>query len=260
MRRALQLAESASQAKSDFLASMSHELRTPLAAIVGYMDLLDGEMVGPVLPVQKTYLGRVKTAARHLIAIIEEILTFSRIEAGKEAVHAEGCDVAALVREVAHLFEPLAQQKRLTLAVAVAEPAVTMHTDITKLRQILINLLGNAVKFTDTGAVDISLHLTGSHAVFRIHDTGPGIDAEDLDRIFDPFTQVDQRLTRSKGGTGLGLPVSRRLATLLGGDLVVESAIGSGTTFTLSLPLAVGTPAYADALSTTTLEHSMPAT
>jgi signal transduction histidine kinase len=135
-----------------------------------------------------------------------------------------------------------------------------MHTDVTKLRQILINLLGNAVKFTDAGAVNVSLQLTGSHAVFRIRDTGPGIDTEDLDRIFDPFTQVDQRLTRSKGGTGLGLPVSRRLATLLGGDLVVESAIGNGTTFTLSLPMAAGTPAYPDAPLTKSLEHSVPVT
>ena len=236
LRGALQDAEAASQAKSDFLASMSHELRTPLAAIVGYMDLLDGEMVGPVSPIQKTYLGRVRTAARHLISIIEEILTFSRVEAGKEDVFSEPCDAASLLGEVIHLFEPLALQKQLALTLSLGEGPVTMSTDVTKLRQILINLLGNAVKFTDTGSVDVSVQKSGGAVTFRIRDTGPGIVASDLNRIFDPFTQVDQRLTRAKGGTGLGLPVSRRLATLLGGELMVESTVGSGTTFTLTLP------------------------
>jgi len=237
LRHALSRAESASQAKSDFLASMSHELRTPLAAIVGYMDLLEGEMVGPVSPVQKTYLGRVKTAARHLMSIIEEILSFSRIEAGREPLHWEPCEPEALVREVEQLFEPLALQKRLALRVTLPDGPVAMRTDITKLRQILINLVGNAVKFTDAGTVAVTVRSVDGRITFTITDTGPGIVAGDLDRIFDPFTQVDQSLTRSKGGTGLGLPVSRRLATLLGGDLVVESTIGRGTTFTLTLPL-----------------------
>ena len=247
LRLAVQTAETASQAKSDFLAAMSHELRTPLAAIVGYMDLLDGEMVGPVAPTQKTYLGRVRTAARHLISIIEEILSFSRIEAGKEAVFAEPCDVVALVREVEQLFEPMAMQKRLTLVVAVPSEPVMIGTDVTKLRQILINVVGNAIKFTDEGAIELTLASTPEHAVFSIRDTGPGIGEGDLERIFDPFTQVDQRLTRSKGGTGLGLPVSRRLATLLGGELVVESHLGAGTTFTLSLPRTPEMPSYPEA-------------
>ena len=246
LRDALQAAEAASQAKSEFLASMSHELRTPLAAIVGYMDLLDGEMVGPVAPVQKTYLGRVRTAARHLISIIEEILTFSRIEAGKVDIIFEWCDLSALAREVAQLFEPLALQKQLVLRLSLPDQPVSMSTDITKLRQILINLVGNAVKFTDAGSIELSICPEDGRTTFRISDTGPGIVADDLDRIFDPFTQVDQRLTRSKGGTGLGLPVSRRLAALLGGDLVVESAVGQGTTFTLTLPIEQPALSYPD--------------
>jgi signal transduction histidine kinase len=243
LRDALRRAELASEAKSDFLASMSHELRTPLSAIVGYMELLEGEMVGPVPPLQKTYLGRVKSAARHLISIIEEILTFSRVEAGKEEVRLELVDVAALTRATEELFEPLAREKGLALVASGCDAQVLVDTDETKLRQILINLVGNAMKFTESGRVALELSTTTHVVVFRIRDTGPGIPAADLDRIFDPFTQVDQSLRRTKGGTGLGLPVSRRLARLLDGDLTVESEPGRGSTFTLALPRNVGVPA-----------------
>jgi signal transduction histidine kinase len=242
LRSALERAETASQAKSEFLASMSHELRTPLSAIVGYMELLEGEMVGPVAPLQKTYLGRVKTAARHLISIIEEILTFSRIEAGKEEVHVELVDTAALAQDVGELFEPQALQKGLTLTVSLPAERVGVGTDPTKLRQILINLLGNAMKFTDAGHVSLEMTLTDDRVHYCVRDTGPGITDADLERVFDPFTQLDQSLKRAKGGTGLGLPVSRRLAHLLGGDLTVASAPGQGAAFTLWLPRNVGVP------------------
>jgi signal transduction histidine kinase len=239
LRDALGRAEFASQAKSEFLASMSHELRTPLSAVVGYMELLEGEMVGPIAPLQKSYLGRVKSAALHLISIIEEILTFSRIEAGKEEVHRELLDVAALARDVGELFEPQALQKGLALTLSLPAERVVVSTDATKLRQILINLLGNAMKFTDAGRVALELTSAAERVHFCVRDTGPGITAGNIGRIFDPFTQVDQSLKRTKGGTGLGLPVSRRLAHLLGGDLTVDSVPGQGTTFTLWLPLDV---------------------
>jgi len=242
LRDALQRAEAASLAKSEFLASMSHELRTPLAAIVGYMELLDGEMVGPMTPVQKNYIGRVKLAARHLITIIEEILTFSRIEAGKEEVRMEPVDPAVLARDVGELFEPQSLQKGLTLTVALPDERVVISTDPTRLRQILINLVGNAMKFTDAGHVALELSATDERMHFCVRDTGPGMTAQDLERIFDPFTQLDQSHKRPKGGTGLGLPVSRRLAHLLGGDLTVASEPGRGTTFTLWLPRNVGVP------------------
>jgi len=240
LRTALQRAEVASQSKSEFLASMSHELRTPLSAVVGYMELLEGDMVGPVAPEQKRYLGRVKAAAHHLISIIEEILTFSRVDAGKEVVHRETLDVVQIARDVEELLEPQAARKGLDLSVALPDHRVVTDTDGTKLRQILINLLGNALKFTDEGAVSLEMSLAGDSAQFCIRDSGPGIEPADLERIFDPFTQVDQSLKRRKGGTGLGLPVSRRLALLLGGSLSVESEPGKGTAFTLQIPVTRG--------------------
>ena len=242
LREALERAQDASLAKSEFLASMSHELRTPLAAIVGYMDLIAAEMVGPVVPLQKDYLGRVKAAARHLLNIIEEILTFSRVDAGKEQVHWEVVDVAALVHEMEQLFEPQARHKGLALTVSVPDERVAIATDGTKVRQVVINLLGNAVKFTEAGRVAVEVSATHDRVLVCVRDTGPGITGVDLERVFEPFMQVDQSHARPKGGTGLGLPVSRQLAHLLGGGLDVVSVPNEETTFTLWLPRNAGLP------------------
>ncbi len=234
-RKARAVAEAASRAKSEFLAVMSHELRTPLTTVIGYADLLLSEVWGTMGERQKEHLLHVKTSAWHLVTIIDDILAYSQVEAGRAEFRFGVVDVTALAAESLALFEPEAEQKGLLLRALLPPEGVGAETDAGKLRQILLNLLGNAVKFTDRGEVALELE-AGDPLRIRVRDTGPGIAAEHLERIFEPFTQADQSSTRAKGGIGLGLAVSRTLAHRLGGTLTVESAPGAGTTFHLSLP------------------------
>jgi len=224
----------ASEAKSAFLATMSHELRTPLNAIIGYQSLLREGIDGTLNQSQLGQLSRIRASADHLLGLIDEILTFSRVEAGKEVVRLEDEDLRALVEETVTMVRPMAEHKGLKL---VAEyPEGSLRTDGGKLRQILLNLLSNAVKFTDKGQVTLRGRRDENGAEFQISDTGIGIAPENLQRIFEPFWQVEQSSTRRAGGTGLGLTVSRSLARLLGGDVSVESTPGAGSTFTVTLP------------------------
>lgn len=234
--RLYQGSQAASKAKSDFLAVMSHELRTPLTAIIGYADLLDAGVAGPVTGRQREYLARIRLQSDDLARIITEILTFSRTETGREEVEVTGASLPALVREAAEAARPLASRKGLDLRVrAPAEPAM-IETDPEKVRHILINLLSNAIKFTERGSIELSAGLEDGRAVLRVSDTGIGIAPEHQSKIFEPFFQVEEAMTREKGGTGLGLTVARRLARLLGGDITVESRPGEGSTFTVWLP------------------------
>jgi signal transduction histidine kinase len=232
-------AEASSTAKSQFLATMSHELRTPLAAIIGYEELLIDGITGPVTDAQRMQLGRIKSSAAHLLALIDEVLTLARVEAQRELVHREAVGVTSVVEAVMALIAPLAAAKGLTLTVELSESGApgTLYTDALKVRQILVNLLGNAVKYTERGEVTLTIRSSREALVFEVRDSGVGVPSEHIERIFDTFWQVHQTTTRTAGGAGLGLSVSRRLARLLGGDITVASSMGRGSTFTLWLPL-----------------------
>ncbi|HYD53607.1 MAG TPA: ATP-binding protein [Gemmatimonadaceae bacterium] len=255
--RARLAAEAANRGKSEFLAVMSHELRTPLNAIIGFGDLLHEGVSGDIGALAKSHVARILASARHLLGLIDDILVYARIEAGKEEIRIETVDAGSLAREVVAGIQPLAVQKGLILRIVVPDAQVSLDADARKLRQILFNLLSNAVKFTQRGSVQLTLEppadvprdrvsrvmpdgsrarIAAGAVVFRVQDTGDGIAPKHLETIFEPFEQVNSSLARRQEGTGLGLGVSRKLARLLGGDLWVESEVGVGSTFTLVVP------------------------
>ena len=240
-QRARLEAESAMRAKGDFLAVMSHELRTPLTSILGYQELLADGISGPVTDLQRQHLSRIEASALHLLALIDELLTFSRLEAGRESVKLERVRVDTILDSAAALVAPLAAAKSLTVVVEpVASPRgsdFSTTTDCMKLQQVLVNLLSNAIKFTEHGQVTMSARAAGEDLMIDVRDTGIGIAPEHLDHIFEPFRQVEQHSTRRAGGTGLGLSVSRQLLALLGGTIGVESTLGQGSVFHVRLPL-----------------------
>jgi PAS domain S-box-containing protein len=228
----------ASESKSAFLATMSHELRTPLNAIIGYQSLLAVGIDGRLNDPQLVQLARIRSSADHLLGLIDEVLTFSRVDAGKEMVRREEVQLAPIVAEALAMVTPLAESKGLKLRNQTAD--ASLLTDGGKVRQILLNLLSNAIKFSDDGEIIVRSRLDGDSVAVSIIDPGIGISAENVARIFDPFWQVEQRSTRRVGGTGLGLSVSRSLARLLGGDVSVESSVDRGSTFTVTLPVRRG--------------------
>jgi PAS domain S-box-containing protein len=232
-----QQARVASETKSVFLATMSHELRTPLTAIIGYEELLDAGITGPVTAAQQVQLARIKASAAHLLALIDEVLSIARIDTGREQTRVGRFDVRLLCDQVSVLVAPLVRDKKLTLRIVPPERRIALESDSVKIRQILVNLVGNAIKFTDAGEVSLSVQEGSGDVQFRVSDTGVGIRREHLDRIFDDFWQVEQRPTRTAGGSGLGLAISRRLARMIGGDITVDSVYGVGSTFVLRVPL-----------------------
>ena len=259
--RLKELAEDASRAKSEFLANMSHEIRTPLTAILGFADLLheDGDLNrAPDYRLQ--HIDTIRSAGQHLLGLINDILDLSKIEAGRMTVEHVDCTPAQMLAEIASLYQVHVAAKNVTLSVELATPIPeVVHTDPTRLRQIIMNLLGNACKFTASGGVSCVAGVVreGNRNLLRIdvRDTGPGIDDAGAARLFSPFTQADSSTTRRFGGTGLGLTICRRLAQLMGGDVTLaHSKLGEGSTFRLEVPL-VPKPG-AKMVSTVDLEKS----
>jgi len=230
-------AERANNSKTDFLAVMSHELRTPLTAIMGYEELLSDGITGPVTELQRQQLGRINASARHLLGLIDEILTFARVDVGRERVRWESMSVNHTLGDAAALVEPMAAAKDIHFIVELLDEDQAIQTDGTKLRQMLVNLLSNGIKFTEKGEVRVGCTVSNGFLEVRIADTGVGIAAENIDDVFQPFWQAEQTATRKTGGTGLGLSVTRRLARLLGGEVSVASRVGAGSTFLLTLPM-----------------------
>ena len=233
-------AEEANQAKSAFLANMSHELRTPLNAIIGYSEMLeeDAEAAG-----QKSFvsdLQKIRSSGKHLLGLINDVLDLSKVEAGKMKLFLETFDVAQLVEEVIATAQPLVEKNGNRLEVHVAPDVGQIREDVTKVRQVLLNLLSNATKFTEKGTVRLEVtreaDVTGSWVVFRVRDTGIGMTPEQTTKLFQAFTQADGSTMRKYGGTGLGLALSRKFCVMMGGDINVESTPGQGSTFTVRLP------------------------
>jgi signal transduction histidine kinase/CheY-like chemotaxis protein len=237
----------ATKAKDQFLAVMSHELRTPINAVMGYSDLLDLGVKGDLNPDQRGMISRIRDTSRHLLGLINEVLDLAKIGAGRIDLVMAELDVGEVIDRAAQQIMPLANSKQLSLRVEdIARDEVLVVADETRLTQIIINLLSNAVKFTSTGGVTVSAALAEEKVEIRVRDTGPGIADDQRERIFEEFYQVEGGLARASGGTGLGLAIARRFARLMGGDIVVESEMGVGSEFIVTLPSARAQPSSQD--------------
>ena len=234
--RARRDAEGANNAKSQFLASMSHELRTPLNAIIGYSEMLQEDATDRGDTTSVPDLQKIHSAGKHLLALINDVLDLSKIEAGKMQLFVETFEVAPLVEQVATTVRPLVDKNSNRLEVRCGPDVGTMHSDATRVRQVLLNLLSNASKFTEHGLITLGVDRAGPEIVFCVRDTGIGMTPEQLGRLFEAFSQAEASTAAKYGGTGLGLAISRRFCQLMGGELTVKSEAGTGSTFTVRLP------------------------
>ncbi len=241
LKLAKETAETANQIKSQFLATMSHELRTPLNAILGYSEMVKEEAIESGYEELLPDLNKVIASGKHLLVLINDVLDLSKIEAGEMKLYNETFNITDLVNEVVQTIQPYVEDTGNNLVVGQESDWGEMCADLTKIRQILLNLLDNAVKFTTQGTVTFKvtsqINQTSSWLYFQVSDTGIGLTAEQMERLFQIFTQVDSSSTRKYGGTGLGLAISQRFAEMMGGQITVQSIPGQGSTFTVRLPM-----------------------
>jgi PAS domain S-box-containing protein len=230
-------AEDTDRLKSAFLATMSHELRTPLNSIIGFTGIVLQGLAGPLNDEQHKQLGMVQSSARHLLNLINDVLDISKIESGQLKVFAESFDMNESINKIVKSVTPLSEGKGLKLISEVAPEIGQITSDRKRVEQILINLVNNAIKFTDKGEVRIQCRINGSRLLTSVKDTGIGIESEDMDNLFKPFRQIDSGIAREYEGTGLGLSICKKLIDLLGGEINVESEWGLGSTFTFTLPM-----------------------
>ena len=240
LERARDAAEQANRAKSVFLANMSHELRTPLNAIIGYSQMLREDSIGPEQPEVLSDLEKIERSGHLLLGIINDILDLSKIEAGRETVKTQQFDVALVLRDVSNTVQPLARQQGNVLEIDCPEHARMAYADLAKFRQSVLNLVNNALKFTEKGRVSVAVSKmrdgNGEWTEVHVSDTGIGIGREHLAKLFQPFSQVDGSATRKYAGTGLGLAISKKFCQMMGGDITVESELGRGSRFSIRLP------------------------
>jgi signal transduction histidine kinase/CheY-like chemotaxis protein len=231
-------ASNADRLKSAFVANMSHEIRTPLNSVLALSQLLRDSVAGPLTPDQRKYLEIITRNGQTLLRLIDDILDLSRIESGHLEIDTEDVDLGPQIEAIAEALSPLAMAKELDVTVKLPDDLPLVRCDADRVRQILTNLIGNAIKFTEMGMVRVTAEARRSVVAINVTDTGVGIPESQLGRIFDEFVQVDSTLARRQGGTGLGLAIASRLARLMGGEISVSSVVGSGSRFTLTLPRA----------------------
>ena len=238
LREANVVAETSNRTKSEFLANMSHELRTPLNSVIGFSEVLLEGNSGSLNEKQTRYLKNISKSGKHLLTIINDILDISKIESGNMHIHKENISVKNLLEDMFSSMQPLAAEKEIVMKVSFGPDLDYIQADKGKIKQVLYNLIGNALKFTEHGgSVTISAKVNGDMAYISVEDTGIGISRKDQEKLFKPFTQIDSSISRKYEGTGLGLALSKELVALHGGKIWVESEPGKGSTFTFTIPI-----------------------